>query len=88
MASVVDTKVAVKTFKQCVKDKGGEACQVERKAVVIGVAGAVKGECAPFVDDFFGCFVHRYHLSTCSDATVAKMIKCQEQSAGHLLALG
>mmetsp|Transcript_120122 Transcript_120122/g.234026 ORF Transcript_120122/g.234026 Transcript_120122/m.234026 type:complete len:88 (+) Transcript_120122:70-333(+) len=85
MTSVVDTKVAVRAFKQCVKDKGGDACAAERKSVVNGIAGAVKGECAPFVEDFFGCFVHKYHLSSCNDATVAKMLKCQEQFAGTLL---
>mmetsp|Transcript_3578 Transcript_3578/g.7216 ORF Transcript_3578/g.7216 Transcript_3578/m.7216 type:complete len:88 (+) Transcript_3578:86-349(+) len=85
MTSVVDTKVAIRAFKGCVKEKGSEACAAERKAVALGVASAAKAECAPFVEDFFSCFAHRYSLSSCSDATVAKMLKCQEQFSGQLL---
>ena len=78
MTSVVDTKVAIRTFNACVKDKGGASCGAERKAAVAGMSGAVKSECGAFTEDFFGCFVHRYRLSSCSDATVSKMLKCQE----------
>lgn len=28
--------------------------------------------------DFFACFAHRYQLSSCGDATVSKMLKCQD----------
>mmetsp|Transcript_10335 Transcript_10335/g.26750 ORF Transcript_10335/g.26750 Transcript_10335/m.26750 type:complete len:90 (-) Transcript_10335:100-369(-) len=86
MSTAVDTKVAVRAFKGCVKEKGAAACGVEKKAVVAGLSSCVKAECAPFVEDFFGCFVHRYQLSSCSDATVAKMLKCQTQFSGQLLA--
>mmetsp|Transcript_36809 Transcript_36809/g.102143 ORF Transcript_36809/g.102143 Transcript_36809/m.102143 type:complete len:87 (-) Transcript_36809:97-357(-) len=85
MASIVDTKLAIRTFNACVKENGRGACVAERKAAVGGVAGAVKSECAPYVEDFFRCFVHRYQLSSCNDATVAKMLKCQEQFSGQLL---
>merc|ERR1712217_517049 len=85
MTTVVDTKVAIRTFKSCVKEKGSEACIGERKAVVNGVAGAVKSECSPYVEDFFKCFSHRFELSSCTDATVSKMLKCQEQFSGQLL---
>mmetsp|Transcript_5604 Transcript_5604/g.11397 ORF Transcript_5604/g.11397 Transcript_5604/m.11397 type:complete len:89 (+) Transcript_5604:92-358(+) len=85
MTSVVDTKVAIRAFKGCVKEKGGESCAAERKAVVAGIASAAKSECAPFVEDFFSCFAHRYSLSSCNDATVSKMLKCQEQFSGSLL---
>eukprot|EP00425_Heterocapsa_triquetra_P003081 CAMPEP_0195055604 /NCGR_PEP_ID=MMETSP0448-20130528/4242_1 /TAXON_ID=66468 /ORGANISM="Heterocapsa triquestra, Strain CCMP 448" /LENGTH=89 /DNA_ID=CAMNT_0040085283 /DNA_START=71 /DNA_END=340 /DNA_ORIENTATION=+ len=85
MSSAVDTKVAIRAFKGCVKEKGGAACTAERKAVVAGLSSNVKGECAPYVEDFFGCFVHRYQLSSCSDATVSKLLKCQAQFSGQLL---
>ncbi|CAE8598768.1 unnamed protein product [Polarella glacialis] len=85
MTSVVDTKVALRSFRGCVKEKGAASCSAERKALVAGIAGSVKGECAPYVEDFFACFTHRYALSTCNDATVAKMLKCQEQFSGQLL---
>mmetsp|Transcript_110142 Transcript_110142/g.191005 ORF Transcript_110142/g.191005 Transcript_110142/m.191005 type:complete len:90 (-) Transcript_110142:67-336(-) len=86
MTTVVDTKVAVRAFKTCIKEKGGgDACLAERSAVVKGVSGAVKAECAPYIEDFFGCFVHRYRLSSCTDATVSNMLKCQSQFSGSIL---
>mmetsp|Transcript_13150 Transcript_13150/g.28981 ORF Transcript_13150/g.28981 Transcript_13150/m.28981 type:complete len:90 (-) Transcript_13150:177-446(-) len=86
MTSVADTKVAVRAYKGCVKEKGGiNACASERAAAVKGISGAVKGECSPYVEDFFTCFAHRYRLSSCSDATVSKLLKCQEQFSGHLM---
>eukprot|EP00421_Protoceratium_reticulatum_P058829 CAMPEP_0168492950 /NCGR_PEP_ID=MMETSP0228-20121227/70477_1 /TAXON_ID=133427 /ORGANISM="Protoceratium reticulatum, Strain CCCM 535 (=CCMP 1889)" /LENGTH=122 /DNA_ID=CAMNT_0008509737 /DNA_START=205 /DNA_END=571 /DNA_ORIENTATION=+ len=85
MTSIVDTKVAIRTFKSCVKGKGAESCLAERKAVVDGVSGAVKSECAAYVDDFFGCFVHRYQLSSCNDATVAKLLGARSSSPGSSL---
>eukprot|EP00441_Pelagodinium_beii_P047843 CAMPEP_0197623608 /NCGR_PEP_ID=MMETSP1338-20131121/3594_1 /TAXON_ID=43686 ORGANISM="Pelagodinium beii, Strain RCC1491" /NCGR_SAMPLE_ID=MMETSP1338 /ASSEMBLY_ACC=CAM_ASM_000754 /LENGTH=87 /DNA_ID=CAMNT_0043193637 /DNA_START=27 /DNA_END=290 /DNA_ORIENTATION=- len=84
--TINDTKAALRAFKVCSKEKGATACIGERKAAIGGLAGAVSSECAPYVEDFFGCFSHRYQLSTCNDATVAKMIKCQEQFAGQLMA--
>mmetsp|Transcript_37491 Transcript_37491/g.95141 ORF Transcript_37491/g.95141 Transcript_37491/m.95141 type:complete len:89 (+) Transcript_37491:101-367(+) len=86
MTSVVDTKVAIRTYKAALKEKGAEASAAERKVVVNGVSKAVKSECAPYVEDFFGCFQHRFALNSCTDATVGKMLKCQEQFSAQLLA--
>eukprot|EP00435_Cladocopium_sp_Y103_P072433 s359_g40.t1 len=83
--TVNDTKAAIRTFKACIKEKGASACIGERKAAVEGVSNAVKGECAAQVEDFFSCFAHRYQLLSCGDATVSKMLKCQEQFSGQLL---
>eukprot|EP00443_Scrippsiella_acuminata_P061568 CAMPEP_0115502954 /NCGR_PEP_ID=MMETSP0271-20121206/69219_1 /TAXON_ID=71861 /ORGANISM="Scrippsiella trochoidea, Strain CCMP3099" /LENGTH=89 /DNA_ID=CAMNT_0002932015 /DNA_START=26 /DNA_END=295 /DNA_ORIENTATION=- len=86
MASVVDTRVAVRTYAAALKEKGhGEASAAERKVVVNGVANAVSTECAAYTADFFACFQHRFALSSCTDATVAKMLKCQQQLSGQLL---
>mmetsp|Transcript_75592 Transcript_75592/g.179635 ORF Transcript_75592/g.179635 Transcript_75592/m.179635 type:complete len:89 (+) Transcript_75592:90-356(+) len=85
MTSVVDTKVAVRNFKTCVKEKGASSCGDEKAAVVKGLSGIVKAECSPLSEDFFACFAHRYRLSSCSDATVAKLLKCQEQLSGTVL---
>mmetsp|Transcript_116359 Transcript_116359/g.307514 ORF Transcript_116359/g.307514 Transcript_116359/m.307514 type:complete len:89 (-) Transcript_116359:166-432(-) len=85
MSSVTDTKVAIRTFKSCVKDKGGAACAAERAKAVGGIAAAMKTECAPFTEDFFQCFSHRFALSSCTDATVSKLLKCQDQFSGTLL---
>ena len=30
--------------------------------------------------DFFSCFAHRYQLLSCGDATVSKMLKCQDRA--------
>ncbi len=84
-SSAVDAKVAVRTFNQCVKEKGAAACAAERAAVVKGVGNVVKAECTPYTEDFFKCFSHRYRLSSCGDATVSKMLKCQEQVSGSML---
>nr|ABI14330.1 unknown [Pfiesteria piscicida] len=86
MASVVNAKVAVSTYQAALKEKGVEGSVAERRAAVTGVSGAVKSECSPYVEDFFGCFQHRFQLSSCTDATVGKMLKCQEQFSRHLLA--
>eukprot|EP00434_Breviolum_minutum_P039774 symbB.v1.2.035334.t1/scaffold4678.1/size36577/1 len=83
--TVNDTKAAIRSFRACVKEKGASACIGERKAAVEGVSSAVKSECSAHVEDFFSCFAHRYELSSCGDATVSKMIKCQEQFSGQLL---
>mmetsp|Transcript_66201 Transcript_66201/g.194170 ORF Transcript_66201/g.194170 Transcript_66201/m.194170 type:complete len:89 (+) Transcript_66201:102-368(+) len=85
MSSAADAKVAIKAFKGCVKEKGVSACAPEKKAAVGAIASTAKGECAPFVEDFFSCFQHRYSLSSCSDATVSRMLKCQAQFSGQLL---
>jgi len=85
LLSVASSCQAIRTFKSCVKEKGSAACGGERKAVVNGVSGAVKSECAPYVEDFFKCFAHRFELASCTDATVSKMLKCQEQFSGTLL---
>jgi len=85
MSSVVDTKVAVRTFKTCVKEKGSDNCLAERSAVTKGMSNVVKAECSAYVEDFFGCFVHRYRLNSCTDATVANLLKCQESLTSNML---
>eukprot|EP00450_Noctiluca_scintillans_P011457 CAMPEP_0194507510 /NCGR_PEP_ID=MMETSP0253-20130528/37106_1 /TAXON_ID=2966 /ORGANISM="Noctiluca scintillans" /LENGTH=88 /DNA_ID=CAMNT_0039350415 /DNA_START=48 /DNA_END=314 /DNA_ORIENTATION=- len=85
MSSVDETRNAVRAFSACVKDKSAASCDAERAAVVSGIASAVKGECAPYTEDFFACFSHRYRLSTCNDSTVGKLLKCQEQLSSTLL---
>mmetsp|Transcript_4251 Transcript_4251/g.6800 ORF Transcript_4251/g.6800 Transcript_4251/m.6800 type:complete len:88 (+) Transcript_4251:104-367(+) len=83
--TINDTKAALRSLNACSKEKGAGACIAERKAAVNGVATAVKSECAPYVEDFFSCFTHRYQLNTCNDATVSKMLKCQEQFSKQLM---
>merc|ERR1712194_214723 len=83
--TVVEAKAAVRAYNAAVKDKGVAASTTERKVAVNGVATAVKGECAPYVEDFFGCFNHRFALSSCTDATVGKMLRCQEQFGGQIV---
>ncbi|CAE7314914.1 unnamed protein product [Symbiodinium natans] len=84
--TVNDTKAAIRSFRACVKEKGASSCVGERKVVAEGLATAVKSECSPYVEDFFACFSHRYQLSSCGDATVSKLLKCQDQFAGQLMA--
>mmetsp|Transcript_70653 Transcript_70653/g.111636 ORF Transcript_70653/g.111636 Transcript_70653/m.111636 type:complete len:89 (-) Transcript_70653:56-322(-) len=85
MASIVETKAATRAYKTCVKEKGSEACVSQRTEVVKGVSGAVKAECVAYTEDFFGCFMHRYRLNSCSDATVTNMLKCQQNLASTML---
>ena len=72
LASVNDTKQAARLYMGCVKEKGSAACGRERAAVVEGASAVAKTECAPYVEDFFKCFTHRYKLNSCNDATTAK----------------
>nr|ABV22268.1 conserved hypothetical protein [Karlodinium veneficum]ABV22269.1 conserved hypothetical protein [Karlodinium veneficum] len=87
MTSIVDSKTAARAYKSCLKEKGAAECLTQRAQVVKGVSAAVKDECSPYTEDFFGCFMHRYRLSSCTDATVKNMLKCQEKLAGTILSV-
>jgi len=80
-----DAKVAVKAFEACKKGKGVAACSAERAVAVAAVSTVVKAECSAYTEDFFKCFTHKYQLSSCSDATVSQLLKCQDQLTGNLL---
>ena len=85
--SVVDARSTMRAFQSCVTNAGagGHAlCETERVTAVKSIANSTSGQCAPYAEDFFQCFNHRYRLSTCNDGTVSKLLRCQEQFSGTI----
>ncbi|CAD7932232.1 unnamed protein product [Amoebophrya sp. A25] len=87
MVSPVEARQEVRTYKECVQRDGKTACKAQLGHAVNAISTISSRDCAPFVEDFFQCYNHKFNLATCSDQTTAKLIRCQSDTANQMLTL-
>eukprot|EP00397_Hematodinium_sp_SG-2012_P065095 GEMP01093697.1.p1 GENE.GEMP01093697.1~~GEMP01093697.1.p1 ORF type:complete len:102 (+),score=21.65 GEMP01093697.1:48-308(+) len=77
--SAVDAKMALRSFKDCVKEGGYAKCTSEATTAVNATGKVVARECDALAQDFFQCFNHRFNLHTCTPDVTAKLLRCHTQ---------
>ncbi|CAD7957007.1 unnamed protein product [Amoebophrya sp. A120] len=85
MASPVEARQEVRSFRECVSKKGPEACKQQLQYAVTSVASLSSKDCAPLAEEFFQCYNHKFALSTCDDSTTANLVRCQASTVSRVL---
>jgi len=80
----VDAKLTVRSFKECVKEKGMAQCTNEAKLAVENTATVVARDCDAFAADFFQCYNHKFELSTCTSEVTSRLLQCQANVANQV----